>query len=50
VFAERLIVLKSCYFLGQSIPVSFIIHSFSYSPSVNGFDFYAIICEIGKLA
>jgi hypothetical protein len=50
VIAERLIVLKSCYFFGQSISAAFIIHSFTYSPSVNGFDFFTVICEIAKLA
>jgi hypothetical protein len=50
VFAERLIVLKRCCFSGQSISAAFIIHFFTYSPSVNGFDFFAIICEIAKLA
>jgi hypothetical protein len=50
VFAERLMVLKSCYFSGQSISAAFIICSFTYSPSVNGFDFFAIICEVAKLA
>jgi hypothetical protein len=49
VFAERLIVLKRCYFSGQSIPDAFITHSFTYSPFVNGFDFFAIICETEKL-
>jgi hypothetical protein len=49
VFAERLIVLKKCYFRDKVflLPSLYI---FTYSPSVNGFDFFAIIFGIAKLA
>ena len=41
--------LKSCFYSGQNISGTFIIDSFTYSPSVNAFGFLAIICDIIKL-
>jgi len=50
VFAEILIVLKSCCFSCHSISAAFIVHFFARSPAVNDFDFFALICGFAKLA
>jgi len=47
---ERLIVLKICYFSGQSVSVAFSLHSFTNSPSAQGFDHFSVICSRAKLA
>jgi hypothetical protein len=49
VLEDRLTALKSYCFPDQSISDTFIIHSSTYSPSINGYDSFAIICEIEKL-
>jgi hypothetical protein len=49
VFAERLIVLKRSVFFGTKY-VCCLHYTFLHIPPVNGSDFFAIICEIAKLA
>jgi hypothetical protein len=50
VFAEILIVLRSCCFLCHSICAAFIVHFFACSLAVNDFDFFAVIYGLAKLA
>jgi hypothetical protein len=42
--------LKSYCFPHQNTSNTFIIHSFTHSPSINCYDSLEMICEIGKLA
>jgi hypothetical protein len=50
VFAERLDAFEKVLFFWQNVAAAFIIHSFTYPVSINGFCFFAILCEVTKLA
>lgn len=47
-FAEALIVLKSCCFLCHSIYAALIIHFFVCYSAVNSFDFSTVVYGLGK--
>jgi hypothetical protein len=44
-----LMLIKSCRFFATGEFCSFFVHSLTYPSSVNGFYFFAEICETAKL-